>query len=225
MGGPHTGGMCGRFTYLLEWEELRQLMLLPAPEPPEGYRTSYNLAPTQRAPVVRVGEDGAREAVMLRWGLAPHWMDDPGRGPINARLETAGEKPMFRSAMRRRRCIVPATGFFEWERRGDGSKRPWHFHPADGPAFALAGLWERHDEFETFAILTTAPNEVVERVHNRMPVILPEELHEAWLSPEGEAPEIPGFPADRMEAEAISRRVNSPRNDDPSVLAPAEGEG
>ena len=180
--------MCGRFTQRLAWRDLVALMRLEGP--PRPLRPRYNLAPGQDAAVLRL-EHGEPRLAMLRWGLVPGWTRDPAIGSrlINARAETAAEKPAFRGAWTARRCLVPADGFYEW-RRGE----PWLFAPRDGAVMALAGLWERWrapagldpdepgPELETFTILTTEANATVRPVHHRMPVILAPDMIEPWLA-------------------------------------------
>jgi putative SOS response-associated peptidase YedK len=150
-------------------------------------RKRFNIAPTQEAPVVRVRE-GEREVAMLRWGLVPYWAKDlkVGTKMINARAEGVETKPAFREAVKARRCIVPASGFFEWQGE-PGRKQPFAITVGDQPLFALAGLWERWkppegEPVETFTIVTTDANEAVARIHDRMPVILPPDAVETWLT-------------------------------------------
>ncbi len=226
--------MCGRFTQRLSWAELHELMdLIGAPLnlPPR-----YNVAPSQDVAVVRAAPDG-RSLAMLRWGLIPAWARDPAIGQklINARSETAAQKPSFRSAFRHRRCLVPADGFYEWRRSG-GTRQPWLFGLRDGAPMMFAGLWERWtvpegaaltgslaerspgDAVETCTILTTAANGTVAQVHGRMPVILPPDAWDAWLTG-GEVPLDP-CPADAMTAWPVSTHVNRPANDDPRCVEP-----
>src|ERR671916_3384872 len=164
--------MCGRYTLSTPAGRLaEEFRLDDAVEIPP----SYNVAPTQQ--VATVLEEEGRHLEMLRWGLVPSWADDPGIGArmINARSETAAEKPSFRSAFRERRCLIPADGFYEWKRE-NGAKQPYYFHMQEGRPFAFAGLWEswnREGEIRSCAILTTQANDVVGEIHERMPVILP----------------------------------------------------
>ena len=201
---------------------------------PRNLRPRYNIAPSQEVAVVRDG-DGGRSLSMLRWGLIPGWAKDPAIAYklINARSETVSGKPSFRSAYRRRRCLIPADGFYEWTRRGK-TKQPWLIGPRDGGVFAFAGLWERWtvpegaaltgslaelrpgDVVETCTILTTAANGVVARVHNRMPVILPPGAFDPWL--EGEEVPLGPCPADAMTIHPVSTLVNKPANDDPRCV-------
>src|SRR5262245_35107324 len=178
--------MCGRFTLATSRAQLADLFRLAGgPELP----LRYNIAPTQPVPVVRAAGDG-RALALARWGLIPRWATDPAIGNrlINARSETVAEKPSFRDAFRKRRCLIPATGFYEWAKTA-GGKQPYHFRLLDGRPFAFAGLWERWDRggepVESCTILTTAANAVVRPVHERMPVILPAEAFAAWLDNRG----------------------------------------
>lgn len=224
--------MCGRFVLTLTWIVLRDRMNLLQDDPPPGLFPRYNIAPTQVALIIRADRDtNDRTAAMLRWGLAPRWSKQAERGPINARIETAADKPMFRDAMKHRRCIIPASGFYEWQAHAPGkAKQPWYITPAPDPGasapdeacFAFAGLWESHPEIgHTFCILTTEPNELMRPIHDRMPVILAPAQFDEWLSsdPVRFDPAVP-FPAEFMDARRVSSRVNKPANDDPSLIAP-----
>ena len=203
---------------------------------PLNLRPRYNVAPSQDVAVVRANDHG-RTLAMLRWGLIPAWAKDSAIGHrlINARSETAAEKPSFRAAYRNRRCLIPADGFYEWRREGK-TRQPWLFAMRDGAPFAFAGLWERWtvpadtaltgslaerspgDAVETFTILTTAANETVAPVHGRMPVILPPQDYDPWLAEE-DVPLAP-YPADDMTAHPVSTLVNRPANDDPRCVEP-----
>ena len=226
--------MCGRFTQRLSWAELHELMDLIGP--PRNLRPRYNVAPSQDVAVVRAA-DGGHNLSMLRWGLIPAWAKGPAIGYrlTNARSETVAEKPSFRSAYRRRRCLIPADGFYEWQRLGK-IRQPWLFGLRDGAPFAFAGLWERWtvpegaaltgslaelgagDPVETCTILTTAANETVAPVHGRMPVILPQDACDPWLA--GEDVSLAPFAADAMTAHPVSTLVNKPANDDPRCVEP-----
>src|SRR5262245_30614970 len=187
--------MCGRFTlrtpmtvlvehFALEVRADRQLPLFEA---------RYNIAPTQEVLAVRE-VDGAREASKLRWGLIPSWSKEPGGGPpmINARSETLAEKPTFRTAFRRRRCIIPADGFYEWRKSDEGAKgkkQPYWIHRSDGGPVGFAGLWESwRDSIESCTIVTTAANRTLSQLHDRMPVILAPGDYAEWLNPAIEDP-------------------------------------
>jgi putative SOS response-associated peptidase YedK len=225
--------MCGRFTLTAPARalaELFDLADLPALAP------RYNVAPTQPVLAVRHAGEARREVVRLRWGLVPSWADDLRIGArlLNARAETAAEKPAFRTALARRRCLVPADGFFEWRSAG-GKKQPLWFRLRDGRPFALAGLWERWQAaegvlVESCAVLTTEANELVRPVHERMPVILEPSRYDAWLDPHFTRTDLlrpwwrPWCAAD-MIAEPVSAHVNNPRHDDVRCVAPAPGVG
>lgn len=191
----------------------------------------WNVAPTQTAPVIVEGPRGVRRVERMRWGLVPPWADDPsiGNRMINARSETAAEKPSFRAALKARRCLVPADGFYEWQAVGKG-KQPVHVRRRDRGVFAIAGLWEvwkkGGEPLETFTILTTEPNELLRPIHDRMPVIVARADFGRWLDPEVRDADAvrpllgPSDPAG-WEAVPVSRFVNNPRNDGPECLAPA----
>lgn len=228
--------MCGRFTL---WVDLDQLAAaFPWMELPSGLETlppRYNIAPTQ--PVAVVPNDGSNRLNFFVWGLVPSWAKDPsvGNRMINARAETLGEKPSFRSAYRRRRCLVLADGFYEWQQGRGKIKTPHYIRLRSGEPFALAGLWEEWhspegDQLLTCTIITTEPNELVAQYHNRMPVILPESTYERWLDPSERQPDelddlLGPYPAAEMEGFAVSTLVNSPGNDDPSCIEPVQEEG
>ena len=218
----------------MTWRELHERLDLIGT--PLNLRPRYNVAPSQDVAAVRAAE-GGRSLAMLRWGLIPAWARDPAIGHklINARSETAAEKPSFRSAFRHRRCLIPADGFYEWQRRG-GTRQPWLFGLRDAAPMIFAGLWERWtvpagaaltgslaerspgDAVETCTILTTAANATVAPVHGRMPVILPPDAWDAWLA--GEQVPLGPCPADNMTAHPVSTHVNRPANDDPRCVEP-----
>ncbi|MGD9741970.1 MAG: SOS response-associated peptidase [Dongiaceae bacterium] len=221
--------MCSRFTHRLTWKQINELYRLTGAEPME-FDPRYNLAPRQKAPVIRECPDGLREAVMMRWGLIPAWAGDPSIAykTINARAETVATAPSYRAAFKTRRCIVPASGFYEWQKTG-GPKQPWLIEAIDDAPLSLAGLWERWEKgeqpVETFSIITTTPNELVAPIHDRMPVILAPEDFDAWLKPEplpAATSLLRPYPADLMKACRISTRVNSPKNDDPAIIEPVQ---
>jgi putative SOS response-associated peptidase YedK len=186
----------------------------------------YNIAPTQESPVVRIAANGEREMAMLRWGLVPFWAQELSFGTkaINARSETAEEKPAFRNAFRKRRCVVPATGYFEW--KGEpGKKQAYAITAPDQPVFGMAGLWETWksptgDTVETYAILTTDANAEMAAVHDRMPVILLAADVQSWLT--GKPDEVRSLMkpyAAPLAIRPIGKLVGNPRNDTPAVLA------
>lgn len=188
----------------------------------------YNIAPSQPVAIVRNTHSGGRELALVRWGLIPHWVKDPRefRMMINARGETAGDKPSFRGAMRHHRCLVPTDGFYEWT-GAPGEKRPFLVRPAAGGPMALAGIYEHWQgadgsEIETMAILTVAANGAIARLHDRMPAILAPENFDAWLdcrsgsSIEAARLLVPA-PEDLLELIEVSRQLNNPRNEGPEV--------
>ncbi|MGE3476831.1 MAG: SOS response-associated peptidase [Rhodospirillaceae bacterium] len=190
----------------------------------------YNMAPTQECPIVRRMPTG-RQITLIRWGLIPGWSAPQrpgmpmGTGQINARAETVAEKPTFREAMKQRRCLVVADGFYEWQQNGR-EKRPMLFERADGGLMAFAGLWERWENLETFAIVCTAANTLVGTIHDRMPVILAQDHWGAWLDTEKASvadvlPLLTSYPADAMTARPVSPRLNKvSAEDDASLLTP-----
>ena len=220
--------MCGRYTLASPTERLAEEFGVDAAS--IELAPNYNVAPTQQVAAV-LDEGGQRRLEVLRWGLIPPWADDPGIGSrmINARSETAPGKPSFRRAFRERRCLIPADGFYEWQRT-NGAKQPYYIHMEDGRPFAFAGLWESwskggEGEVRTCTILTTGANALVGEVHDRMPVILAHDAYDVWLDPASERDELTGllapYPEDKMEAYPVSRFVNSPSNNDPRCIEPA----
>jgi putative SOS response-associated peptidase YedK len=217
--------MCGRYLLTTPVDALAQLFRF-SERPNLGPR--YNIAPTQDVPIVRLARGiDRRELILVRWGLVPYWADDPkiGNRLINARAESIEAMRAFREAYRRRRCLVPADGFFEWRKVGK-RRQPLLFRPRDCAPFAFAGLWERWQQpgggvLRSCTIVTCAANALVATVHDRMPVILAAADHGGWLNPEidGRALLRP-CPADWLEAIPVSERVNSPAHDDPECLAP-----
>lgn len=226
--------MCGRFALTTSSGELLLHFGLEG-----AYQATprYNVAPSQPILAVReVDASGIRELTALRWGLIPSWADDPAIGNrlINARGETVAEKPAFRKAFARRRCLVPMSAFYEWKKRGAKSGEPWAFRRADGAPFAVAGLWETWtapdgSEIETCALITTSPNDVVAAVHDRMPVIVPRSDYARWLDPTSNGAGVVGllvpFPSGEMVAHRVSPRVGDVRHDDPDLLEPLASDG
>ncbi len=229
--------MCGRYALKTQAVELAELFGPFAAARQGGSQwgpifARYNIAPTQSVPVIRMesAASGRRELALLRWGLVPSWADDEriGSRMINARSETAHEKPAFRAAMKSRRCLVPASGFYEWESRGR-TKRPHLIRLRDEPLFAMAGLWEtwrstRDQPLESFTILTTSANELLRELHERMPVILPPEAHERWLTGDDVHDLLRPFPAQGMSLRPVTHRLNSPRVDEASLWDPPGAE-
>jgi putative SOS response-associated peptidase YedK len=221
--------MCGRFTLITPDQELAVQFNLPeVPAMPPR----YNIAPTQPVAAVRLNaRSGARELAWLHWGLVPSWAQDPAVGSrlINARSETVAEKPAFRAAFQRRRCLVLADGFYEWQ-KVDGAKQPYYIRLRDGSPFAMAGLWEHWEGGEgsviqSCTLLTTEPNLLIQPLHSRMPVLLAAQDYDLWLDPQVQRPErlaplLRPYPATEMVAYPVSRRVNNPDNDDPHNIEP-----
>ncbi|MGQ0677913.1 MAG: SOS response-associated peptidase [Rhodospirillales bacterium] len=218
--------MCGRFLLTAPVEALRRLFGV-ADSP--NLMARYNIAPTQPAAVVRRKPgDGGRELVLLRWGLVPSWAKDPAIGAnlINARADTLAAKPSFRAAYRKRRCLVPADGFYEWQapEAGKGPKRPYLIARRDGATFAFAALWEHWhgagQTIESFAIVTTDANAALKAIHHRMPAILEPRDYAEWLVPKNPRAGdlLKPAPDDALAASPISTRVNSVANDAPAVI-------
>ncbi|MEZ4519144.1 MAG: SOS response-associated peptidase [Chloroflexota bacterium] len=220
--------MCGRFSLFADGEEVAAhygLDEVPFLAP------RYNIAPTQPVAAVRLAYNSPeRELTHFQWGLIPSWSKDPSIGSrlINARSETAAEKPSFRSAFKRRRCLIPTSGFYEWQKVGKG-KQPMFIHPAEGDLMSFAGLWEYWQsadgsELETCTILTTGPNAIMEPIHNRMPVIVEPDDYAMWLDPETPADQLMHLlrPSESslLDAYPVSTVVNNPRNEDPACIQP-----
>ena len=202
--------MCGRFTLKSRRAELAEhygLVDVPV------FAGGYNIAPSAQVPVVRHGQEQEREAAVCHWGFIPHWVKEPVLKPINARAETLTGKPYFRDAFRRRRCLVPASGYYEWCMEG-GSKQPYFIRVKGVELFSFAGLWSSwhgpDGPLESFAVITTAAGEDLAHIHHRMPVIIGPEDYGAWLDEGGGDLLRPCAAA--MEAYPVSRQVNNPRN-------------
>jgi putative SOS response-associated peptidase YedK len=223
--------MCGRFALTqTDEQKLTETFSLGGALPDLAPR--YNIAPTQTvATVVRDADSGENRLALMRWGLIPSWSKDPSAASkmINARGETVHEKPSFRTALRRRRCLIIADGFYEWQANADGPKQPMFISLKDRQLFGMAGLYEFWSEPEsgekwiTCAIVTTEANELMAQFHHRMPVILPRADYAAWLNldyadPAQVMPMIAAYPADQMIYYPVSRRVNHVANDDPGLI-------
>lgn len=192
-------------------------------------RNRFNVAPSQILPIVATDEAGAPRLTTMRWGMVPFWdkSEKPKIAPINARSEEAFTKGMFRQSIQKRRCLIPADGFFEWQKREDGTKQPFEIHLRGGQPFFFPGIYESATELrpETFLLFTTRPNELMAPIHNRMPAILTGAAARGWLAPAQITPDaFTAFteprPSSEMEAVPVSSLVNNPRNDSPDVLVP-----
>ncbi len=208
--------MCGRYTLDEGMDEWSELKIVP------DWRPRFNIAPTQDAPVI-LDEDGKPAVAHLRWGLIPSWANSASVGAraINARSETVETKPSFREAYRSRRCLVPASGFYEWKRSGP-HKRPHWIHRADRRSMAFAGLWESwrgpQGTVRSFAIVTCPPNTLVAELHDRMPVIVPPADYRRWLGGEDVGELLRPFDAEAMAVHPVSQRVGNVANDDPRLI-------
>jgi putative SOS response-associated peptidase YedK len=225
--------MCGRFTLAVDPTDLMEAF--PGFAVPDGWTPRYNIAPSQ--PVAVIPNTSRHKIEFFRWGLIPAWAKDPkiGNRMINARAETLAEKPSFRVPYRRRRCLVLADGFYEWRKEaGSKTKTPMYIWLKSGKPFAFAGLWEPWrsldgQEILSCTIITTTPNALVEKIHNRMPVILDPEAYDLWLDPAEQSPDrlgvwLKSYPDSQMMARAVSTLVNSPQNDSPACIQPVGAE-
>lgn len=217
--------MCGRFTLYHDEADLTGLLDL------DGFPVEprYNVAPTEQVAFVRRTREGRNELVRGRWGLVPHWVADPAtfRTPLfNARSETAAEKPSFRDALRRRRAVVPVSGFYEWRREG-ASKQPFHVVRVDGAPMLLAGLYAERPGLASVAVLTCAPNATMAELHDRMPVVLAPDDVPRWLDPARTGDDVADLmrpcPDAWLSAYPVDRRVGNARNDDPGLVQALPG--
>jgi putative SOS response-associated peptidase YedK len=206
--------MCGRYALHASPEVVALQFGLASPP---AFAPRYNIAPASQVLVVRQGG-----AAMLRWGLVPRWAKDPSAGAklANARAETVAEKPSFRDAYRRRRGLVPASGFYEWQAAGR-RKLPWYIRPAQGELLALAAIWERWNDLETCALVTTEANETMRPIHDRMPVIVAPADYAAWLG--GAAGLLRPCPSGAIAAHRVGTAVNQARNEGAALIEPAAG--
>lgn len=219
--------MCGRFIQSSASERIVARFHLLAPP---DLTPHHNIAPSQPVGAIRIAASGDREWVWLRWGLIPAWAPGPrlDYATINARVETVAEKPTYRQAFRRRRCLIPADGFYEWRKVG-ARKQPYCIAPADGAPFAFAGLWERWERdgavLESCTILVTQANTLLAPIHDRMPVILDPAVEARWLDPTLTDPAILGpllvpCPPERLRRWPVGTAVNSTRHDGPDLMTP-----
>ena len=210
---------------------MQDWLRLAAPIDLEQQTFSFNVAPTQFSPIIRTTEEGRTEIASARWGLVPSWADDPSIGSrmINARGDSVASKPAFRSAFKKRRCLVPISGFYEWQKiAGSKVKQPWYIYPAVGRILCLAGLWERWEKGErpldTFTIITTQANSFIEPLHDRMPVVICADDFDRWLNPNTPLERLQSLlvpaPHDMLAAHKVSTRVNSPKIDEATLIQP-----
>jgi len=225
--------MCGRYT-LKHAESVARLIARITGEDVNIVAARYNVSPSQINPVVRNKDAGKPTCVLMRWGLVPYWEKSarPTFAPINARSEDMFAKPTFRQSVQKRRCAIPADGFYEWQRLDAKTKIPHHFCMKRETPFFIAGLYENATETrpETYCLLTTGPNELMEKIHDRMPVILTEDALAKWLTPGELPPETAKsicqpYDAQQMAEWAVSVMVNSPKNDLPECIVPTMGGG
>ncbi|MBW2520512.1 MAG: SOS response-associated peptidase [Deltaproteobacteria bacterium] len=222
--------MCGRFVLEISLEQLMKVYRLSSIP---NLSPRYNIAPRQHVAVVREQYGGDRELTLMQWGLVPSWSKDRtiGYKMINARSETAHEKPSFKQAFHARRCVIPASGFYEWEKSG-GEKIPHYIHFRDGTVMSLAGLWEQWtspdgETLPTCTILTTTANSLIKTLHDRMPVILHRDEIDCWLDRHSDDIKrltslFHPYPPDQLEQYAVTRQVNNPINDFPGCVTPVK---
>jgi putative SOS response-associated peptidase YedK len=225
--------MCGRSTYKLTWEEIVGLYRLTLDQPAVNTRARYNVCPTDTIDTI-VGTNGSRKLVPMRWGLVPRWwsksVKDLRLATFNARAETVTEKPFFREAFKRNRCLIPVSGYYEWQHTtGVKQPQPWYFTARDGsPALTIAGLWDEWrdkasgETLKSCTMIITGPNEFVAEVHDRMPVLLAEKDYEPWLSGAAGKELLKPAPEDTLQRWPVSKRVNTSRapDDDPTLIEP-----
>ncbi len=220
--------MCGRFTNKLTWDDIVRLYRLTLNTPPHNLRPRYNVCPTDTIDTI-VSEQGGRSLVAMRWGLVPRWwsktLKDIKLATFNARAETVTTKPFFRDAFKRTRCVIPVSGYYEWQDTPSG-KQPWYFTARDGsPALTVAGLWgewrnpETGQTLKSCTMIVTEPNDFVREVHDRMPALLTEQQFEPWQRGEAGLEYLKPPPNDFLQKWPVSKRVNSSRADaDDSTL-------
>ena len=222
--------MCGRFALASNPKAIAELFSLP--EPPDFLHPRYNVAPSQKVCVVARKNDGSLAAGMVTWGLVPHWANSPNDGhcPVNARAETVYTNPVFREPFRSNRCLIPVSGFYEWQKTGtkpSSPKHPYHIRMKSGEPFAFAGLWdvwgEGSEKIVTCCTITVSPNDVLAPIHDRMPLIVPREDFGRWLSPDTSFAELltmlTPYPAEQMEAYRVGKAVGNARSEGPECIA------
>ncbi len=219
--------MCGRFSFTMDMDELQEAF--PGVDFGLYFDKSYNIAPSQN--IMAITNVNSKNAGLFHWGLIPSWSKDKkiGYKMINARSETLAEKPSFKNAYKKQRCLIPADGFYEWKKETT-TKTPFHIRMKSGKPFAFAGLWEKWQNptegiIYSCTIITTEANSLVKQVHHRMPVILAPEKYDVWLDPEIQQPAELGkllvpFDADKMTSYPVSAMVNSPKNNTPDCVKP-----
>lgn len=222
--------MCGRYTYKLTWADIVRLYRLPLDTPARNLQARYNICPTTPVDTI-VETDGKRAIVSMRWGLIPNWWHKPLKemklATFNARAESVATKPMFRDAFKSRRCLIPASGYYEWKDTPEG-KQPYYFTRADGEPMTFAGIWddwkdrEAGERLKSCTMLITSPNQLVAQVHDRMPVILEAKNFQAWLSGQAGPDLLKPAANDVLTQWAVSKRVNSSRtsDEDTSLIEP-----
>lgn len=235
-GDPQQSPVCGRYTHLFTWAQLHRLMSLGNLTPEEqqeiekALKKRYNVAPQQQAPVI-IAQGPTRGLKMFRWGLIPFWSKDPSiaNRTINARSETIATSPAFREAFKKHRCLVPASGFYEWQHvEGSTRKQPWYIHAPENGILFFAGVFdewispESGESLRTFSILTTGANELMRPLHTRMPVVLTKPQQDLWLDagskPDELAPLLAPCEPSLLEAYRVGTKVNSVRFDDPECI-------
>lgn len=219
--------MCGRYDLNETGQRIR--VFFKAVNPFE-FGPRYNCAPSDLLPIVRVSREGERKAALAKWGLVPWFSDAPKTtySTINARAETVDRSPAYREPFRRRRCLVPATGYYEWQKLSGGGKQPYRITRENGGLVGFAGIWDRWGKgdaaFESFSIIVTNAPDNLGRIHERMPVIICEQDYDTWLSAGPGMDELKGllrpYSAETLRVYAVSARVNSTKNDDPTLIEP-----